>query len=113
MLNTRIKHVAIMSEDCPRLAKFYGAVFGMQGAKSNPSPEDPSLKLKPRAYNVSDGNVGFNFNPRKPGRPAALDHFGFEVEDAEAACARMRDQYPDVKVLKRPSNRPFAADLLR
>lgn len=108
MLNTKIKHVATMSENCPRLAKFYGAVFGMKGFKSGPDPDDPSLKLKPKAFTVSDGNIGFNFNPRKPGRPASLDHFGFEVEDAEAACARLRDKYPKVKVLKRPSNRPFA-----
>ncbi|HEX9880111.1 MAG TPA: VOC family protein [Candidatus Binatia bacterium] len=108
MMNAKIKHVAIMSENCPRLARFYEAAFGMKGAKSNPSPDDLSSELKPRAFNVSDGNVGFNFNPRKPGRPAALDHFGFEFDDAEAACTRIREQYPAVNILKRPSNRPFA-----
>ena len=108
MLNTKIKHIATMSENCPRLAKFYGTAFGMKGFKSGPAPDDPSLKLKPKAVTVSDGYVGFNFNPRKPGRPAALDHFGFEVDNVEGTCARLRDKYPKVKVLQRPSNRPFA-----
>jgi catechol 2,3-dioxygenase-like lactoylglutathione lyase family enzyme len=108
MLNTKIRHVATMSENCPRLAKFYEAVFGMKRFKSGPEPDDLSLKLKPKAITVSDGYVGFNFNPRKPGRPAALDHFGFEVDNAQDACARLRDKYPEVKVLSRPSNRPFA-----
>ncbi len=46
--------------------------------------------------------------PKKAGRAAGLDHFGIEVEDIDAVFDRMRKNYPTVKWLKRPSNRPFA-----
>ncbi|NIO09778.1 MAG: hypothetical protein GTO40_17950 [Deltaproteobacteria bacterium] len=108
-MKAEFRHLATMTENAPRMARFYEAAFGMKGGKSEPLPDDPSLKVKPRASTVSDGYLGFNFNPRKPGRPAALDHFGIEVEDAEEACNRIRDKYPKIKILKRPSNRPFAA----
>src|SRR6266568_4017403 len=61
-----------------------------------------------RAVTVSDGYVGLNINPRKAGRHAGLDHFGVEVEDAERVCARLRERYPAIEVLKRPDTRPFA-----
>src|SRR5436190_15024947 len=59
-----------------------------------------------RAVTVSDGYVGLNINPRKPGRPAGLDHFGLEVDDADAACALLEKR--GARFLKRPSSRPFA-----
>ena len=108
-MKAQFRHLATMTENAPRLAKFYEATFGMKLGKYDPLPNDPALQVKKRASTVSDGYVGFNFNPRKPGRPAALDHFGIEVEDAEAVCNRIRDKYPKIKILKRPSNRPFAA----
>jgi hypothetical protein len=61
-----------------------------------------------RAVTVGDGYVGLNINPRFIGRPARFDHFGVEVDDAEAAFDRIGRTYPSVKWLKRPSNRPFA-----
>src|SRR6476661_9006054 len=61
-----------------------------------------------RAITVGDGYVGLNINPRKAGRPAGLDHFGLEVDDVEAVRARLRERYPAVQVLARPSTRPFA-----
>src|SRR5262249_4996980 len=60
------------------------------------------------AVTVSDGYVGLNINPRKPGRAAGLDHFGLEVEDVEEAVARLRKSYPEIEVVKRPGSRPFA-----
>jgi len=45
---------------------------------------------------------------RKPGYNPGLHHFGIDVDNVEEACARINKQYPDVAVLKRPSNRPFA-----
>jgi len=77
--------------------RFYQAVFGMRMAE-DARPE--------RAVTVSDGYVGLNINPRKPGRPAGLDHFGLEVDDAEAACALLEKH--GVHMVKRPSTRPFA-----
>lgn len=97
----KMKHLAIVSDQYTLLGKFYEAMFSMK----------PSGKTRPeRAVVVGDGYVGLNINPRKgkAGRQAGLDHFGFEVEDVELVYARMREKYPSINVLKRPSNRPFA-----
>jgi catechol 2,3-dioxygenase-like lactoylglutathione lyase family enzyme len=98
-MTTKIKHLAIVSENYAIEEKFYQAVFGMRTAE-RARIESASV--------VSDGYVGININPRRPGRQGGFDHFGFEVDDVEAVAARMREKYPEVHILKRPSNRPFA-----
>jgi len=95
----RINHVAIVSDNYAQLAKFYEAVFGMT-TSTNSRPA--------RAVTVGDGYVGLNINPRRAGRSAGLDHFGIQVEDVETCFERMRQKYPRVKWLQRPSTRPFA-----
>src|SRR5438552_6811713 len=95
----KIRHIAIVSDQYALEGRFYEAVFGMKTA--------PGARPE-RAVTVSDGYVGLNINPRKAGRPAGLDHFGLEVEDAQAVCARLRERHPGIHVLKRPSTRPFA-----
>jgi catechol 2,3-dioxygenase-like lactoylglutathione lyase family enzyme len=94
----KLNHVAIVSENYALSARFYEALFGMKGARSDRAEN---------AYVIGDGYVGMNVNPRFPGRGARLEHFGFEVADAEAALQRL-GKYPDVTWLKRPSNRPYA-----
>jgi catechol 2,3-dioxygenase-like lactoylglutathione lyase family enzyme len=97
----KLKHLAIVSDQYTLLGKFYEVMFGMK----------PSPNSRPEsAVVVRDGYVGLNINPRKgkAGRQAGLDHFGFEVEDVELVYARLREKYPSIKVLKRPSSRPFA-----
>ncbi|MGH7817421.1 MAG: VOC family protein [Candidatus Binatia bacterium] len=97
----KLKHMAIVSDQYTLLGKFYEVMFGMK----------PSANARPdAAVVVKDGYVGLNINPRrgKAGRQAGLDNFGFEVQDVELVYARLRKKYPSVKVLKRPSNRPFA-----
>src|SRR5437588_2243217 len=95
----KINHVAIVSENYAQLAQFDIAAFGMR----------TSDKTRPgRAVTVGDGYVGLNINPRRAGRSAGLDHFGIQVDDVETVFERMRKNYPSVKWLKRPSNRPFA-----
>jgi len=96
---SKINHVAIVSENYAKSALFYQAVFGMRTSDKTRTA---------RAQTVGDGYVGLNINPRRAGRPAGLNHFGIEVEDAEAAFDRMRKKYPTVKWLKRPATRPFA-----
>jgi catechol 2,3-dioxygenase-like lactoylglutathione lyase family enzyme len=98
-MSARLKHIALVSDQYALQGKFYEAAFGMRAA-ADTRPE--------RAVTVSDGYVGLNINPRKPGRPAGLDHFGLEVEDVERVLARLRDGYPSVQVVKRPGTRPFA-----
>ncbi|MPZ15473.1 MAG: hypothetical protein GEU73_13805 [Chloroflexi bacterium] len=89
----QLKHLAISSNDNERLVSFYTTLFGMTGEGRNA---------------ISDGYIGLNLNSRGRGRQAGLDHFGFEVDDAEAIFARVRDDYPEIEFVKRPSNRPFA-----
>ena len=97
---SKINHVAIMSGNYALESKFYEAVFGMKG----------SPKARPtRAVSIGDGYVGLNINPRRAGKPGRLDHFGIQVDDLEATVARLKESYPDVDILKRPSTRPFAA----
>lgn len=98
-MSARLKHIALVSDRYALQGKFYEAVFGMHTA-ADTRPD--------RAVTVSDGYVGLNINPRKPGRPAGLDHFGLEVDDVEQALARLRRGYPGVHVVKRPGTRPFA-----
>ncbi len=98
-MGAKIRHVAIVSSEYALQGRFYEAVFGMKSA-ADTRPD--------RAVTVSDGNVGLNLNPRKAGRPAGLDHFGLEVEDAEEACARLQ-RYAGANVVRRPDTRPFAA----
>ncbi|MEA2639071.1 MAG: hypothetical protein QOF51_465 [Chloroflexota bacterium] len=95
----RIKHMAIVSDDVPRLAAFYQTLFGM---------ESPGERAGSTALVVSDGYVGMNINPRANGRQGGFDHFGLEVDDVAEIEARLHERYPQVTILKRPSNRPFA-----
>jgi len=97
-MGARIRHIAIVSDQYALLGRFYEAIFGMRTADD---------KRPERAVTVSDGYVGLNINPRKPGRPAGLDHFGLEVDDADDACARL-ERFEDAHIVKRPSTRPFA-----
>jgi len=97
-VSAKLKHMAIVSNDFQRLGAFYATLFGMRMAETQAA----------RAVTVSDGYVGLNINPRKAGRQAGLDHFGFEVESVDEIASRLRDDFPTVELLKRPSNRPFA-----
>ena len=47
--------------------------------------------------------------PRRGGRKAGLDHFGIEVEDLDKVREKVAKKYPDIEIVKRPGNRPFAS----
>lgn len=96
-MTAKLKHIALVSDQYALQGKFYEAAFGMRTA-ADPRPE--------RAVTVGDGYVGLNINPRKPGRPAGLDHFGLEVDEVEPVLARLKKH--GVEVVKRPGTRPFA-----
>jgi catechol 2,3-dioxygenase-like lactoylglutathione lyase family enzyme len=123
-MNSKIKHVAIMCQNAPRLSRFYEYLFAMSSARAYKSTaaEDeaarkfgfPELRSKrvAKPYDatviVTDGNIGLAFLRRRPGYPGGIDHFGIEVDDIETVCARMKEKYPSVGMVKRPTNRPFA-----
>lgn len=104
---SRIQHVAIVSENFGRESKFYEAVLGMRRSKPGSAEEEKAVKAN-YALSITDGYVGMTVIGRKPGYVPGLHHFGVDVDDVEKACARIKEKYPDVAVLKRPSNRPFA-----
>jgi len=104
---TRIQHFAIVSENFVREAKFYESVFGMK--RSKPSSEEEQKAIRTNyAVSISDGYVGVTVIGRKPGYVPGLHHFGVDVDDVNEAIRRVKKSYPEVAVLKRPSNRPFA-----
>jgi catechol 2,3-dioxygenase-like lactoylglutathione lyase family enzyme len=95
----QMKHLAIVSSNVNLEGDFYRDVFGLK--RSGPARAGGAVVVR-------DGYVGVNLNPRAPGRQAGFDHFGFEVQDVELVFSRLKENYPSVRVLKRPSNRPFA-----
>ena len=104
---TKIQHAAIVSENFVREAKFYEAIFGMK--RSKPGSEDEQKAIRNNyAVSISDGYVGVTVIGRKPGYIPGLHHFGVDVDDVDEAMSRIKKNYPEVAVLKRPSNRPFA-----
>ena len=121
----KIKHVAFMSHNAPRLCRFYECLFGLTRARADTSPAseeefakrfgNPLLSTKrvAKPYDATviagDGNVGVAFLRRRPGYPAGIDHFGIEVDDLDRVFSRYKEKYPAVGVVKRPSNRPFAS----
>ena len=104
---TRIQHFAIVSENFVREAKFYEAIFGMKRSKPGSDEEQKAIRTN-YAVSISDGYVGVTVIGRKPGYVPGLHHFGVDVDDVDEAIARIKKRYPEVAVLKRPSNRPFA-----
>jgi predicted enzyme related to lactoylglutathione lyase len=104
---TRIQHFAIVSENFVREARFYEAAFGMKRSKPGSAEEEKAIRTN-YAVSISDGYVGVTMIGRKPGYIPGLHHFGVDVDDVEEAIARIKRKYPEVAVLKRPSNRPFA-----
>ena len=104
---SRIQHAAIVSENFVREAKFYEAVLGMKRSKPGSAEEEKAIRTN-YAVSISDGYVGVTVIGRKPGYVPGLHHFGIDVDDVQEAIAHIKKNYPDVAVLKRPSNRPFA-----
>jgi catechol 2,3-dioxygenase-like lactoylglutathione lyase family enzyme len=104
---TKIQHAAIVSENFLREAKFYESVFGMKRSKPGSAEEEKAIRTN-YAVSISDGYVGVTVIGRKPGYVPGLHHFGVDIDDVDRAIARIKKNYPEVAVLKRPSNRPFA-----
>src|SRR5580765_4187274 len=96
----QINHMALISPRYPDLGKFYEAVFGLK----------PSAKGRPAAaITIGDGYVGLNVIPRRDGYVEGIDHFGMLVDDVEPVLERMKKKHGNANIVKRPSERPFAA----
>ena len=78
--------------------------------KTSKSPRPES------AVAIGDGYVGMNIIPQKLGRQAGLEHSaGPEVEDIEKVVAVLREKYPLIQLIKRPTNppSPVSAPMIR
>ena len=76
---TKIRHVAIHTDNHFRMANFYKTLFGMKKITAGMTDENGNYD-KERGH-LSDGVIGLALLQRQPGFPAGLDHFGLEVED--------------------------------
>src|SRR5262245_41375075 len=97
----KLNHLAITTDHYTTLGMFYRAVFGMKVSG------DTAREMS--AISVGDGYVGMTLIPRRGGRKAGLDHFGIEVADLDKVRDKVARKYPDIEIVKRPGNRPFAS----
>lgn len=65
----KIRHIAVRSDNIPKLADFYKKAFGLKEV----SRGDATVYL-------SDGYINLAILPAR-GAQQGIDHFGFEVDD--------------------------------
>lgn len=98
MSKPKIKHLAIVTLDPEKLAKFYCDVFDME--------------ILHRGGNggifVTDGYLTVALlQSHADGKPAGLNHFGFHIGDAEEIADRIK-AFGLAEPVKRPDDRPYA-----
>ena len=103
---TKIRHVAIHTENYDRMARFYQTVLKMK--KITTGMTDETGAYNPDRGHISDGTIGLALLQRQPGALAGLDHFGLEVEDVKKVHERLEESYPDVVVITSQEHVPFA-----
>lgn len=96
----KLNHVAIVSDNYASQGIFYRALFDLKSGST--------ARFEASALAIGDGYVGMNINPRAPGRQAGLDHFGIQVEDVDLVRERVAKKWPQIEIIERPGNRPFA-----
>ncbi len=101
-----IRHIAVMTENWDRMAKFYQTIFGMKKITNGMTDEHGNYN-KDRGH-LSDGVIGLALLQRQPGFKAGLDHFGFAVEDVQTVRERLKQSYPDIYLAQSQSHVPFA-----
>jgi catechol 2,3-dioxygenase-like lactoylglutathione lyase family enzyme len=67
----RIRHLAVRSDNVPKLADFYKKVFGLK-----------EVSRGEQTIYLSDGYINLAILPSR-GAQQGIDHFGFEVDDPE------------------------------
>ena len=93
----KIRHLALVTIDAERLAKFYQEVFDMKITYSQNG-----------AYFLTDGYITLALLPNKAeGKPNGLNHFGFQIDDQEEIAERLAN-FGIVQPAKRPADRPYA-----
>src|SRR5690242_19459775 len=90
-----IRHIAVMTENWDREAKFYQTIFGMKKITNGMTDEKGEYN-KNRGH-LSDGVIGLALLQRQPGFRSGLDHFGFAVEDVQVVRDHLQQFYPEVR----------------
>lgn len=95
----KIKHLAIVSLDPHKLAKFYEDVFDMRVLHANKHND---------AVFMTDGYLTLALLPNNAeGKPNGLNHFGFHIDDQEEVAKRLAD-FGLAGPVERPADRPYA-----
>jgi len=77
----KIRHIAVVVEDSEKMATFYKEAFGLEEVfRSRNNDTAPQW-----AIYLSDGYLNLALLPIK--QPLGVNHFGFAVDDVEAAMA--------------------------
>ena len=93
----KIRHIAIVTRDPEKLAKFYADVFEMEIAYRGGA-----------AIYMTDGYMNVALLPqRMQEMPNGINHFGWEIEDSEAIAGRLA-KHGIGEPTTRPANRPYA-----
>jgi predicted enzyme related to lactoylglutathione lyase len=98
----QIRHLAIVTLDPERLAKFYEQAFDMTRLKVERGV--PGSK----AIYMTDGHITLALLENKAeGKPSGLNHFGWHVDDQDEVARRLT--MAGVKApARRPADRPYA-----
>ena len=96
----KLNHVAIVSDNYAAQGIFYRALFDLKSGST--------ARFEASALALGDGYVGMNINPRAPGRQAGFDHFGIQVDNVDLVRERVAKKWPQIEIIQRPGNRPFA-----
>jgi predicted enzyme related to lactoylglutathione lyase len=96
-----IRHLAIVTVDPERLAKFYEQAFEMTRVTAKGVPGS-------KAVYMTDGYITLALLENKAeGKPSGLNHFGWHVEDQDETAARLTKAGVRAPA-KRPADRPYA-----
>jgi predicted enzyme related to lactoylglutathione lyase len=97
----KIRHLAIMTLDPERLAKFYEEVFEMTRLLAKGAGGS-------KAVYMTDGYITLALlENRAEGKPSGLNHFGWHIEDHNEMTDRLAKA--GIKApAKRPADRPYA-----
>src|SRR5262249_57587834 len=97
----KICHLAIMTLDPERLAKFYEQAFEMTRLTGKGVPGS-------KAVYMTDGYITLALLENKAdGKPSGLNHFGWQVDDQDEIAPRL--VAPSVKApAKLPADHPYA-----
>jgi predicted enzyme related to lactoylglutathione lyase len=97
----KIRHLAIMTLDPERLAKFYEQTFEMRRLPAKRATGS-------KAVFMTDGYITLALLENKAeGKPPGLNHFGWQVDDQDEIATRMAKCGVSAPA-KRPADRPYA-----